>query len=191
MSVGSAMLEAENPYKNQVIQATWGHLAPTKHVTYRGFFTFGVGCFESGSVRVLAFEFGDLDSSPWMYQKLHDFIFRHKESFGERGCVYQFVGTIRNYSFCGKITKVFDANVPVQPVPKPKPKKPVAIPPPSDNIEWIKAVEAVKAGAGYILETTTMFHYVNPKGKHAVCYWGSLDAKEAQTTLRTLATQAN
>jgi len=105
MSIASVMASIENINKEIVMQDTWGHLAPSKNKTYKGFFTFAAGCFGSLSPIALSFEFSELDSSPWLYGALQEFLFSLKV---ESGIIYRFEGTIRNYTFKGKISQILN-----------------------------------------------------------------------------------
>ena len=56
-------------------------------------------------------EFEDLDSNPWYYDDLHDFINRWLEEKGEKGHLYRFDGTYvkfknENFRFSGKVKEV-------------------------------------------------------------------------------------
>lgn len=118
-AMGPALAEQ----KRRVMAETWGHLAPKKNKAYRGRFVYAVGVFGSDDLNPMPIfcEFSDLESSPWFYDALGDFIeiLRGSEldeegiKHGKPGCVYEWTGTFRNYSWCGKIRQVFDANLPV------------------------------------------------------------------------------
>lgn len=84
-------------YKAQVMEGTWGHLAPKQGRVYRGHIIFCVGCF--GDLVVVDFEFRsargkELDSSPWLYDDLHGFI---GDCCSDKTCddgnLYRFDGT--------------------------------------------------------------------------------------------------
>lgn len=114
MEAAFAPIEAK--YRSQVQAATWGHLAPKKNRTYKGRIVFAFGCLGDDHLNatVLFLEFKasgkpheELDSSPWLYEHMIDFL---NEQPHEGGCVYEFVGTFRNYEFKGQIRKVLDPN---------------------------------------------------------------------------------
>lgn len=104
-----AFAPAEARYSAAVMGATWGHLAPEKNHTYHGYIVYAVGCFGNDPLNPtpLACEFEDLDSSPWFFDALNDFIGDRRRN-NKEGCVYRFDGSFRNYVFRGRITKVFD-----------------------------------------------------------------------------------
>jgi len=69
-----AFAPAEAVYKAQVMENTWGHLAPKKDVTYRGRIVYAVGCFGNDPLNPtpLVCEFKNLDSSPWFFNAMND-----------------------------------------------------------------------------------------------------------------------
>jgi len=71
-----------------VRQDTWGHLKPKDHTSYEGFILYTLG--EYGDLVVIQSDFGGLDSSPWLYEDIHDFIGDNGE---EDGHVYLWQGT--------------------------------------------------------------------------------------------------
>jgi hypothetical protein len=108
----------EAHYRELQIQDTWGHLAPKKNKTYKGRVVFAIGLFGNDPLNPLPIvcEFKNLDSSPWFYDSLNNFLQdlvqqqRDKEIFNEpvsmpikSGCVYEFAGTFRNYEYNGAI----------------------------------------------------------------------------------------
>lgn len=99
--------------KEAVYKETWGHLAPKKNFTYQGRIVYAVGCFGSDPLNptVIYSEFADrkskeLDSSPWFFDALMDLV---GEQENEDGCVYEMVGTFRNYEFTMSRRKCFDS----------------------------------------------------------------------------------
>lgn len=92
--------------KTIVMNATWGHLAPERNKTYRGKVIWALGCGYNHSdlnPTVLLCDFGDLPDSPWFYDALIDFL----QELVERGTgLWQWEGTFRNYSWCGKLTEL-------------------------------------------------------------------------------------
>ncbi len=121
------LIEADN--RRIVMEDTWGHLAPTKNIKYRGRVVYAIGVFDSGelnpTVIVSDWDKG-LQSSPWFYQALHDFLGRvawqddspskqrrpAAQRFNTEGCVYEWTGTFKNYVFEGQVRLLFDANPP-------------------------------------------------------------------------------
>lgn len=117
-----AFAPAEARYREVVMQATWGHLAPKKNKTYKGRVVYAMGCFDHGHCNptVLVSDFGDLADSPWFYNALGDFLdeiswkpedrFPPQKGHGQVGCVYEWVGTFRNYKFTGTVRLLIDTN---------------------------------------------------------------------------------
>jgi len=107
--IADAFAPAQAKYKAQIMSQTWGHLAPKKNKTYKGRIVFAVGCFGDDPLNPTALfcEFDGLDSSPWFFDALADFI---AEQESEAGCVYEFKGTFRNYVFKGRIITLLNAN---------------------------------------------------------------------------------
>lgn len=106
-----AMLPAEQWHRENVMRETWGHLAPKRNKSYRGFITFAIGCYDSGELNptVLACELDELEDSPWLYDELNDWLQSTSDQY-QVGCVYRFVGKFRNYQFVGETVKVFDSS---------------------------------------------------------------------------------
>lgn len=105
-NIAEAFALAEARYKAAVMEETWGHLAPKKNKTYKGFIVFAVGCYGNDPLNpvILLCEFKDLDASPWFFDAMSDFLANHKEEIGN---VYRFDGSFRNYLFKGKIKGVW------------------------------------------------------------------------------------
>ena len=89
---------------------------PEKNKTYRGRIVFAIGCYDSGDLNptTLVCEFKtrqgkELDSSPWFYGTLQDFLFSLDDA-RDTGCVYEFKGTFRNFVFKGTVTRICDFN---------------------------------------------------------------------------------
>jgi hypothetical protein len=98
---------AEERYRIQVQEDTFGHLAPKKNTTYRGHVIFAIGCYDCGELNPtpLSVEFGDLPDSPWFYDALIDLLSEDQGVDKQRfaaGHVYRFDGSFRDYVFRGK-----------------------------------------------------------------------------------------
>lgn len=106
--MADAFAPAEARYKAEIMADTWGHLAPKKNKAYHGHIVFAIGCFGSDHLNPtpLACEFDDLDSSPWFFDAMMDFL---RDIETKEGCVYRFDGTFRNYEFKGQISLQWSA----------------------------------------------------------------------------------
>jgi hypothetical protein len=95
----------EARYHAQILKETWGHLAAVKNRKYRGHIIWGLGCFGSENLNptVLQCELEGLDSSPWFFDALIDFLQDHSS---EEGAVFRFDGFFRNYEFVGSIRRL-------------------------------------------------------------------------------------
>lgn len=66
--------------KQAVMAQTWGHLAPDPGDLYYGHIRFIKECFHSSGPVIEGFEFENvckgtqLNSSPWFYEQIHDFL---------------------------------------------------------------------------------------------------------------------
>ncbi len=101
--MADAFAPVEARYRAQVMQETWGHLAPRKHKTYRGSIVFAIGCYGSDYLNptVLSSDFPD---SPWMYESIMDFLGDGQHADKQRftvGTVHRFNGSFRNYEWSG------------------------------------------------------------------------------------------
>lgn len=103
--LADAFAPADAAYKHAVMKETWGHLAPKRNRAYKGFVVFALGCFECGDLNPtpLECEFGSLDSSPWFYDALIEFL---QSLNGETGGVYRWDGTFKNYEFIGTVRRM-------------------------------------------------------------------------------------
>jgi len=102
MSLESAMQPIEFEYVNDVLKATWGHLAPKKDKEYRGQIVWTISLYEGQNPVPMIVDFGDLPDSPWMYEAVNDLLLDIKEVAGcevEPGNVYRWRGTFKNYKF--------------------------------------------------------------------------------------------
>lgn len=85
---------AEAEYRERVYVSTWGHLAPKPQTTYTGWVVFTLSCF--GNITVIDWKLGELDSSPWFYRDLHDFVDRQIDKHQiDPGQVWRWDGTFR------------------------------------------------------------------------------------------------
>jgi hypothetical protein len=108
-TIADVFVPVEAKYKAEVMANTFGHLAPKKNRTYKGRVVYAVGCFGNDDLNptTLVCDFKGLDSSPWFYNTLMEFI--GKQKF-EPGCAFEFKGTFRNYEFKGTITMINNFN---------------------------------------------------------------------------------
>lgn len=121
-NLADAFAPAEAHYKAQVMQETWGHLAPKKGKTYTGRIVYTMGVYDGGDINptIIVCDFPGLPDSPWFYEHLGDFIdsiswepardYPKRQGHGEVGCVYEWRDTLKNYDFKGSVRLVFDAN---------------------------------------------------------------------------------
>lgn len=105
MSFASACQSLEAARAAQVYRETWGHLAPKRNKTYTIKAVWALGCFGSDSLNptVISCEMPGLDSSPWFYNALLDFL---RTQSKEEGAVLRFEGTFKNYRFDGVVERV-------------------------------------------------------------------------------------
>lgn len=89
--------------KQAVHKATWGHLAPAKNRTYRGYIVFSISAY--GDMTMIDAEFKNLPDSPWIYDAMYEFVFEDRDLI--HGAVYRFDGTFRNYKFDGTRTVLY------------------------------------------------------------------------------------
>lgn len=103
--LADAFAPAEARHKARVMAATWGHLAPKRNRTYRGHVIWALGCFGNDHLNptVLECELSGLESSPWFYEALHDFL---RTQSDQAGGLFRFDGTFRNYQFRGRVQKL-------------------------------------------------------------------------------------
>lgn len=107
-TMAEAWAPVEAVYREAVTQETWGHLAPEKNKTYLVTLVYAVGIFGDDSLNPTVLQCdlsGGLDSSPWLYEALQDFLWSFNGQNDEGG-VYRFVGKLRNYKFRGTRTKI-------------------------------------------------------------------------------------
>ncbi len=109
-----AFAPAESRHRQAVLADTWGHLDPKRNNKYAARVVYAVGCFGSDCLNptVIASEFEDLDSSPWFFDSLQDFLSESApHGDDEVGCVYEWIGTFRNYKFKGTFRLILNANI--------------------------------------------------------------------------------
>ena len=96
--------------KDRMYASTWGHLAPMKNTTYRGEALIAITVFGGSGATIVDFEFDkDLESSPWLFESLGDFLFDNHKEF-EDGKVYKLSLTMRNYRWWAKVIDEKDLN---------------------------------------------------------------------------------
>ncbi len=91
--------------KQDVMQDTFGHLAPKKGQSYKGTMIYAHG--EYGDIVLLASDFKKLDSSPWLFDAMQEYLGEHCEEEG----VYKWKGQFTKihdgtYCFGGKIERL-------------------------------------------------------------------------------------
>ena len=102
-TIQDAFAPYEAKYHAEVLDDAWGHLAPKRNKTYTGRIVYAVGCFGDDPLNptMLVCDFDGLDSSPWFFDALNQFI---QSMDNELGSVYEFKGTFRNYKLNGCTT---------------------------------------------------------------------------------------
>lgn len=96
------MIMADN--RDRVYSATWGHLAPKKNTTYKGYLLVAKSCFgEYGGTVPVDMIIEGLDSSPWFYESMNEMLDKLEL---EEGCFYKVFVTFRNYKWWTKIVKI-------------------------------------------------------------------------------------
>lgn len=100
----AAFAPADAKYKAEVMEATWGHLAPRRNKKYQGHITFALGCYGSDYLNPTVLKCTiDVDSSPWFFDAMEDFL---RSLGGDEGGVYRWDGTFKNYEFNGTIRRL-------------------------------------------------------------------------------------
>lgn len=98
--------------RETVMEDTWGHLAPKPHVKYHGYIIVTTSVF-GGDTTLLDYDFKNLDSNPWLYEDVGNFIF-HNEFSHDTASIYRFDGWYKKFKNggClfggGKFRKVCD-----------------------------------------------------------------------------------
>lgn len=104
-------------YREQVMQQTWGHLAPRKSKKYWGTIVFTFGLYNSGNLNptFLKIDLKGLDDSPWFCNAVIDWVYesmiknRDLDDNSHVGGIYEFSGYFMNYKFIGKTNKIWSA----------------------------------------------------------------------------------
>lgn len=111
--------------KKEVMDDTWGHLAPDVNRVYGGYILYTLGCY--GDITCIQTHFRELPDSPWFYDDLHSFMCYGDEKEEEQGIIYLFLGSYcrdRKEKFIG-ITQRMTAGILRDKIeketPKPKP----------------------------------------------------------------------
>jgi hypothetical protein len=125
MSFASACQEWELAQKKEMMEATWGHLAPAKNKAYVGHIVWALDLYDSGYLnpKVLECDLKGLHDSPWFYdamieflQAIHEQMFSsHRDSFwgasdrekATAGTLWRWDGTFHNYKFKGTVRQLF------------------------------------------------------------------------------------
>lgn len=94
--------------KENVMQSTFGHLAPLKNTSYKGVILFTKSAYRSGTIDLIDTKFNDLDDSPWLYDFIHEHLYTFSDL--EYGAVYQLTCTFRNYRLYGKPKLIYKLN---------------------------------------------------------------------------------
>lgn len=102
----AAFAPVEAMYREQVQQATWGHLAPIPRRTYRGTILFVHGDY--GDITPIRVRFPDLPDSPWFFEGMIEFLSSRRT---RPGTVYLFSGSYMQckngaHRFSGKVRVV-------------------------------------------------------------------------------------
>lgn len=110
-TISDAFAPVEAKYRSEVMIATWGHLAPSKRKSYKGYIVFAVGCYDPLNPVVLECEFIGLQDSPWFFDALNDFISADQSDICQNrkfleGGVYRFDGTFKDYEFKGSFQRL-------------------------------------------------------------------------------------
>ena len=99
----AAMAPVNLKNKQTAYKATWGHLAPERNQTYRGYIVFTISAF--GDMTVIDADFTGLPDSPWLFDAVNEFAFEDKALV--HGAVYKWTGSLRNYRFRGVRTALY------------------------------------------------------------------------------------
>ena len=109
--MGGIIVDAYGERKYQeVMQDTWGHLAPEPGTKYEGYLTFAHSDYSSQGSIIIEARFEGLDDSPWFFQDLNDYI-ADKTKDEKGGAVFRFDGTYKRFKngrcqFSGVLYKI-------------------------------------------------------------------------------------
>lgn len=98
------MAPINSAYREQVLQHTWGHLAPVKNTSYKGKILFTISGYTDANKVIVDSNFEGLGDSPWLYDAMIEEI--HKWDIEDAG-IYLLETTFRNFRFYGKPRKVY------------------------------------------------------------------------------------
>lgn len=104
----SILLTVVGPDPGQVMEGTWGHLAPEPRRRYDGAIVFAVSYYTGQGSMIVDVDFPGLPSSPWFYEALCDWLDDQEQP---EGAVYRFTGSYMRYrngssKFTGSIKRV-------------------------------------------------------------------------------------
>jgi hypothetical protein len=88
MSLAEAFAPAQDHYRNQVMHATWGHLAPQQDNAHAGSFVFTIAGY-GGDMVIITSDFPTVDDSPWFYQHMQNFMGDYIRIANETGREYR------------------------------------------------------------------------------------------------------
>lgn len=91
--------------QQEVMQDTWGHLAPKKGRSYKGWMIWAYGGY--GDIILLDADFKKLSDSPWLYEQMQEYI---SENLNGEG-IYKWEGQVSKidegcYCFGGEIKRI-------------------------------------------------------------------------------------
>lgn len=113
-AIADAFAPADAQYHEQVMQSTWGHLAPARDKAYYGHVVFAIGCYDELNPLLLEANFKGLPDSPWFFEALTDLIQQETEYGTSRGArhkwkpggTYRWEGKFHNYTFVGSFRRL-------------------------------------------------------------------------------------
>lgn len=122
-NIADAFAPAEEDFRHIIIANTWGHLALKKNKTYKMRIVYAMGIYDGGRLNptILVCDSHGLSDSPWFYEACCDFLdeiswkptreYPPLKGYNEAGCVYEWVGTFKNYTFSGKTRLLYNPNL--------------------------------------------------------------------------------
>lgn len=98
-----AFAPIKEKYREDVIQNTWGHLAPKVHIKYYGYIIVATSVFRY--TYLLDYDFKNLSGGPWLAEDVGDFMFNSNFTH-DVSSIYRFDGWYKkfkngNYQFGG------------------------------------------------------------------------------------------